>query len=152
MMGVAGLLLFTLLPSVSTTTISFLILSKTCEQTLQTTAAIAQASQLQGHVFEYDCTRTSVEFKRLKSLRDYSFFLGDALETACLDASQGVVPLASAIGGGMLSVSLRQPSSQSDALTCRWDSYLVGRQYLDPNCSRQCTYRSSDGVKTRRPC
>jgi hypothetical protein len=81
--------------------VSVLILSKTCDLVHNTSAIIEHAKQLQQHTFELDCVQTSLEFYQRKTQRKYSLFLGDVLETACLDANQGIVPLASVLSQGM---------------------------------------------------
>ena len=95
-----ALLFLTRFSAVTADVLSVLILSKTCDLVRNTSALIGQASQLQQHTFELDCVRTSLEFYQHKTQKNYSFFLGDILETACLDANQGVVPLASVISQG----------------------------------------------------
>ena len=97
MAALTTLLLLVITTTVASLNLSILMLSKTCSLAINTSFVITQSSHLRQHSFELDCVRTSYEFHQRKAQHNYSFFLGDALETACLDASQGVVPLASAI-------------------------------------------------------
>lgn len=116
--------------------IDMLILSKDCELMRNTSAAIvAESVLLEAHTLELDCVSTAFEFHQRKARYPYSFFLSDVLETACLDANQGVVPLATVTNTGQAELGFGRLHFDG-SLCCRDGTAVSGCQHLDTISSR----------------